>query len=71
MRFKDGSVKVANESEFIREFQRKAIDPYWKSLECIHTCINSKFGVGKHYFVPFKASLLIGSSESDEYTYAY
>ena len=35
MRFKDGSVKVTNESEFIAEFQRKAIDPYWKTLECI------------------------------------
>ena len=56
LRFSDEihSVKVVNESEFINEFRRRNNDPLWKSLECIQTCIKSRFGLGKHFFVDFK-----------------
>ncbi|CDW75762.1 UNKNOWN [Stylonychia lemnae] len=57
LRDNDGCVKVENESEFISEFRRRANDPFWKSLECIQTCVKSKVGLGKHIFIPFKVEV--------------
>lgn len=56
LRFNDEfkSVQVANESEFIAEFRRRANDKFWQSLECIQTCVKSRIGLGKHYFKNFK-----------------
>lgn len=51
------TVKVANETEFINEFRRRANDAFWKSLECIQTCVKSKIGLGKHIFIAFKVQI--------------
>lgn len=71
LRFVDGSVKVANEAEFINEFRRRANDSFWKTLECIQTAIKSKMGLGKHYFVPFKVELKDKTSVNCELKYNY
>eukprot|EP00347_Sterkiella_histriomuscorum_P017727 403348226 len=67
----DGYVKVETESEFISEFRRRANDPFWKSLECIQTCIKSKQGLGKHVFMPFKIEIRQGDSIDQEITYDF
>jgi hypothetical protein len=67
----DGSVKVANEPEFINEFRRRANDSFWKTLECIQTAIKSKIGLGKHFFIPFKVEIKDKSKAECELKYNY
>lgn len=57
-RYVDGNVKVMNEGEFIKEFKRRNNDLFWRTLECIQTCIKSKVGLGRHFFIPFKVKII-------------
>jgi len=57
----EGTVKVASESEFITIYTKRNGDPFWRSIECVQTCIKTKLGLGKHVHVEFAAKVPIGS----------
>lgn len=46
--------RVANERDFSQFMETyKASHKDWQSLECIQSCIKSKFGLGRHIPIQF------------------
>ena len=51
------AVKAVKDAEFLLEFQRRANDDFWTTIECFQTCYKTKFGVGKPIRIEFYAPL--------------
>ena len=49
------TVKVVSDTEFMNEFKRRANDDFWKTVDCIQTCIKAKTGIGFPIFINFYA----------------
>lgn len=50
-------VRVLKDNEFIKEFQTRPNDDYWRRVEVVQTCLKSRCGVGTPIFVEFVAPI--------------
>ena len=50
-------IHVMNDNGLMNLFQRKAIDPVWKTVNCLQTCVKAQIGVGTPIVVRFYAPL--------------
>jgi len=41
-------VKIVNEKQFVNMMNMKATSKEWKAIECIQTCVKTKYGLGKY-----------------------
>ena len=57
IRFLEGHVKVVSDNEFINEFKRRENAHFWKTIDCIHTTVKSKIGIGHPFIFKFYAPI--------------
>ena len=71
IRFLDGTAKILNEIDFIKEFKRSKSSSYWKTIECIQTCIKSKIGMGHHIYIDYKVKVSQDLGVEQQLAYDY
>ena len=47
--------QVVNEQTFLAIMNKSKKNDYWKSVECIQTCLKTSLGIGHHFIVQFEA----------------